>query len=475
MLQVFLLIASFLSMIVLVRLLSPGAYGRVAAVNGVLALVNCFSCGNFIAQAVQLQEGETPDWGAHWNAGFYIQIGLFVGCNLVAASCWFIAPYRPMALLLHVASLGFPFDLANQMGLTHLRRDLNYRALRLVQAACTLVTAVSSITLALLGAGAFALIIGYNLLHGVPFGIYLLLIRKWRPPAGWWRWPDWGNYCTQLKFGGQLSGAAGLAAARGMLEATVLPATIGFAAVGLLNRAQVLFSTTGGRVSSLVVDTVYPLLPRSAGNAEQFARHATLFVSGPLFISIPSMVFVALNGSLLSRLLYGQKWVAADPLILPATIFVWAASTGLLFIAVLQARNELRLALMSNVVLAVSTLPAMLVAVGVGGSLSYSWALALGQIVSVCTVAKTSSNLLKGHWFRNGIFPSIMAATAGGLSLILLKLLLPTLAIVSSLLIQSFVFTGVVALVHRCFFPTLLREIILRLPGRDLLLRLTCL
>src|SRR5439155_26156236 len=118
-----------------------------------------------------------------------------------------------------------------QISLTRPRRDLRYRTLRLVQAVCTLVTVISSIRLALAGAGAVGLVVGSNVLHGIPQGLHLLLIRRWRPPTRWWRWPNWKEYRSPLRFGAQLSGSAVLTAARGMLEATVLPATIGYEAV----------------------------------------------------------------------------------------------------------------------------------------------------------------------------------------------------------------------------------------------------
>ncbi len=471
-LQGFLLIANFVSMIILVRLLTPAAYGLVAAVNGVTGLVNCFSCGNFIAQAVQLREGEEPDWAAHWNAGLYIQVALFIACNVVAAACWFMAPYRLMAPLLHVASLGFPIDLANLMGLTRLRRDLNYRDLRLVQAACAGVTVVSSISLALLGAGAFALIIGYNVLHGLPLALYLFLVCKWRLPQGWWHWPDWKSYGTQLRFGSQVSGSAGLTAARGILEAAVLPATIGFSALGLLGRAQVLFSTTGGRISSIIVDTVYPLLPRSSGKPQQFSRHATLFVTGPLFVSIPAAAFVAMNGPMLSRLLYGNKWVAADPLIFPSTLFAWAASTTVLLAAVLQAKNRLRLAFSSNLIAALAVLPAMVLAIKDRSSQSYAWTLALGQLAAACIVARLTSGLLENRWIVKGVLPSIIASTAAAVSLTWSNSLLPPLGILPALSIRAVVFSVVLLFIHRLFFPGFLREILLRLPAGAILLRL---
>src|SRR5205085_12401136 len=128
-----------------------------------------------------------------------------------------------------------------------------------------------------------------------------------------------------------------------------------------------------------VVETVYPLLPRSAGNPQQFSRHATLFVQTMLLVSIPGAVFVGIEGPTLSRVLYGAKWVAADPLILPSTIFAWSISTVLIFATVLQARNQLRLAFISSLIPTVSCLPALLVAFAGGGTFGDARALALGH------------------------------------------------------------------------------------------------
>ena len=470
-LQVFLMGANFVSMIVLVRLLPPEEYGRAAAATGILALINCFNCSYFIAQALQLHEGEEPDWSAHWSAGFYIQFALFIACNVIAFACWMLPAYRPMAVLLNIASIGLLIDCPNQISLTRLRRDLDYRTLRLVQAVCTLVTVISSISLALAGAGAVALVVGSNVLHGIPQGLHLLLIRKWRPPTGWWHWPNWKEYRAPLRFGAQVSGSAMLAAARGMLEATVLPATLGYPAFGLLNRAQVIFSTTVGRAAAIVVETIYPLLPRSAGNPEQFSRHATLFVYTMLLVSIPGAVFVGIEGPMLSRLLYGVKWIAADPLILPSTIFAWAVSTVLIFATVLQARNRLRLAFTSSAIAAVSCLPAISVALVGGTTVRYAWALALGQIAAACVVAKLSSNLLQGGWFRRGVVPPMLAAVLGALVILVIDTRLPGLRMGLRILIDAMAYGLVIFFILRAFFASLLLEVVIRLPGRDFMRR----
>ena len=467
--QVFLVGASFVSMLVLVRLLSPADFGRATAAIGVLALINCLNCSYFIAQAIQLPEGEEPNWAAHWQAGFYIQFALFALCNSVAGLAWMFEAYRPIAPLLHVASIGLLIDCPNQIAVTSLRREMDFRRLRLIQAACTLLTVISSVTLAFFGGGAYALIIGSNVLHGLPQGAYWLGVRKWRPPARWWSWPDWGAYRAPLRFGAQLSGSAMLTAARGMLEALVLPATLGYEAVGLLNRAQVLFSTTVGRVSGLVLETVYPLLPRSTGNPEQFARHATLFVETMLLISIPGAIFVGMEGPYLSRLLYGSKSVAADPLIWPGTLFAWGVATVLIFSAVLQAQNRLRLAFFSNVISASLCLPAIAVTLGGGGMLPYAWALAGGQLAASVVVVALAQSGLRSGTARRGVLPPLLCTVVGAGILLLFRG--PTESLSSSLKlgIDGFIFGAVIITLMRCAFASELREVVRRLPASAVL------
>jgi PST family polysaccharide transporter len=463
--QLFVVAVSFGSMLVLVRVIPPSEYGRAAAATGILGLINCFNCSYFIAQAIQLREGEQPDWAAHWRAGFYIQMALTLACNAVAGAAWLHPSYRPVAPLLHLASLGLLVDWPNQLSLTMMRRDMDFKRMRLVQSVGVLITAGASVWLGLKGAGAYAMILGGNVLSGLPFGFDLLFIRRWRPPADWWRWPDWSAYRHALGFGGKLSASALLAAGRGMLESLVLPGTLGYEAMGLLNRAQVLFATTFGRVNALVVDTVYPLLPRSAGDPVQFARHATLFVQTMLLVSIPGAVFVGLQGPELSRLLYGQKWIAADPLLWPGTIFAWGVSVLLVFSSVLMAASKMRVWFIVSLFGAALCLPAIGVALFGGGTLTYVWALAGGQVVAVIVAMVLASPLLEKGWVRRVLAPPVISSALAATALLLTSRLNENLQLAPRLCLSALVYALVTMLVMRGLFALPLKEVLTRLPA----------
>src|SRR5262249_7472286 len=153
--------------------------------------------------------------------------------------------------LLHLAALGLIIDSPNRLGFTMLQRAMAFQRLRIVHGLGMFASLGVTIGLGLAGGGAYAIVLGNNVVAALPFTVYLLLVRRWRPQPGWWRWPDWKAYRPALRFGLQQAGSGLLYAARGTLEATVLPVALGYTSIGLLNRAQALFSITVGRVVSI--------------------------------------------------------------------------------------------------------------------------------------------------------------------------------------------------------------------------------
>ncbi|HET7875197.1 MAG TPA: oligosaccharide flippase family protein, partial [Methylomirabilota bacterium] len=309
---------AFGAMLVLVRVLTPAEYGHFGAVLGLLTLLNAFNFSTFAAHALQLPDEEEPDWSLHWSAGLHIQLLLFLACNGVAGLCWLGREYRTLAPLLHLASVGLLLDGPAQLRIVMLRRELGFGRLKLLFGCSVVIKLGAALAVALAGGGAYALVLGSNVLTPLPLAADLLLFRRWRPEGPWWRWPDWAAYRPALRFGFQRAGSALLAAGRGALEAIVLPLSVGYGAIGLLGRARVLFGTTVGKVTAVLEETAYPLLPRYAPDSGRYARQATLFVQAVLLVACPGILYVALEGRALSRLLYGERWVGADPLIWPA-------------------------------------------------------------------------------------------------------------------------------------------------------------
>jgi O-antigen/teichoic acid export membrane protein len=413
--QLFEILASLAAMLILVRVIPPAEYGRATAAIGILALLNTFSAHAFVGHALQTPGEQRPDWTLYWSLAWYTQAGLFGLCHVVAAVCWLHPRYQAIAPLLHLAAFGLLLEAPNQIGATMLRRELALRRLKVVAAASVMVKLTAMIAMGLAGLGAWAIVLGGNVMAGVPFGVHLLFVRRWRPRTGWWRLTRRSEMRAPLRFGAQQMTGGLIASARSACEAVVLPGALGFAAIGLINRAQGLYSTTLGRAGSVIIDAVYPLLPRARGDAAQFAARATMFLQVLFLIAVPGGLFVGLEGRALSRVLYGHKWIAMDSLIWPGAIIGASTAVFAAAAAVLLAADRLRRCIWLDALGLLLLAPALMLAVVQRAAFTYAVALALCEIVAAVLALRAAAPFLARGWQRHVVYPS---ATAGGLALI---------------------------------------------------------
>lgn len=454
------------AMLVLVRVIPPGEYGRYAAVLGVLMLLNSLNSGVFAAQALQLPDDEDPDWSLHWSAGLYIQVGQTLLCHGLAALCWMAPSYRPLAPLLHLAALGMLLDWPAQLRITMLRREGDVRRLKLLLATATVLNLTVTLGVGLADGGAYAIVLGSNVIQAVPFGADLLLIRRWRPRPRWWRWPGWTAYRPALTFGLQQAAATLVSRSRGAVEAMVLPRAVGYFSMGLLNRARALFTLTAERPGSVLTEVGYPFLARSAADARRYERHATLFAQGILLVLVPSAVYVAIAGRELSRLLYGERWMAADPLILPAVVAGLALAVSGVGSSLLLGSNRLRLCTMLEALGALLALPALGIAWAGGDIVAYAWVMAAGQALGAAVTLHAASPLMATGWMRSALLPPALSSALAAAALVAAGAAwshrVPLLA---SQLLDAAVYGLVLALALRAFFPQAMVTVLTRTPG----------
>jgi O-antigen/teichoic acid export membrane protein len=461
--QVIEVVFSFGAMLLLVRIIPARDYGRAAAVVGLLAMVNTFNAHAFYEQALQLPEGETPNWSLHWTFGFYVQTAMSIVCHIVAGVCWLTPAYRPIAKLLHLAAFGVWFDAANTLGAAMLRRDLNFERLKVVAGCGMFVRLTTTVALGLAGGGAYAIVFGGNVVTSLPYAVDLFVLRGWRPDPGWWRRFDWRGYGDATRFGLQRITGGIVGGVRDGLEAAILPGALGFASIGLINRAQALYGTTIGRLGVVLADTVYPFLPREKHNKERYASYATTYLQVMLFIAIPGALFIGRHGPLLSRVLYGSKWAIADPLIWPGAAIGLGLTVFGIASEILLAAGLLRVCLILDTVAAVSVLPALFAAWTTRLALPYAWTLAGVQAALALVALGCASHLLQRGWWRTTAIPACVAALAGLGAGWLLPLGGQRPAI--ELAIHALVFVVAGALLLRILFGAVLERLIMRMPA----------
>ena len=457
---------AFAAMMVLARVIPPAEYGRFGAVLGVLIVVNSLNFSRFAAHALQSPDGQEPDWSLHWAAGMYIQTALMLLCHGIAGLCWLVGDYRPVAPLLHLAAFGIVLDWPARLCDVMLRREMGFFRLRVLFACSTLLNLGSTIIAGLAGAGAYAIVLGGNVLTPLPFVVDLLLIRRWRPAPGWWR-PNWRRYIPSLRFGFQQSGSTLLAAACGGLESVVLPVAVGFAPIGWLSRSRALFGSTVGRAAQVLLETGYPLLPRYAGDPVLYARQATLFLQVSVLLLAPGAIYLGLEGPALSRLVYGDRWIAADPLLWPAALAGLGVGGFSAASAVMLAAGRLRACLVLDAVGAAMSVPLVVVAWTTAEVVTYGWAFGAGQLTLGAIALAAASPRLTVDWARTALVPPAVATLIAAGAVIAADRLAIASGFTARLLFDTAIYFLTLALSLRTLFPCSVAAILRRVPGGE--------
>jgi O-antigen/teichoic acid export membrane protein len=463
--QAFAAIVQFAAMLIVVRIVSPAEYGLWAVAIGVLQLLNIVNVASFAAHALQLRPGEEPDWTLHWHVGNLLQATLCIVCLGVGLALRGAQSYQGVSPLLYIASLGLLLNTPAQIRTVMLQRRLDYRRLRMIAAISSLFGTAVIVLGAMAGLGARAMVLGGNVLGSLPFLLDLLLVEKWRPNGNWFAWPDLPRYRASLVFGTNRAMAGLLASSRGALGAALLPSTLGLEAVGLMNRAEGLLATSAGRVLGLVSETVYPILPQIAGEEERFGRVARAYCLLMTTFAFAAFALFAGCGRDLSRVLYGAKWSAADPLLLPGSVIGLGTVLATVGGQVLLAQGRLREVFILDLAPRLLFVPAF---VGVlafdWGMVAFHWGVAAPLILMALVEIALARRRLPGGSRSGELMAPVVAAAVGWLGVMVVGSAVGQTTPGPRLSVGILAFAITWLTVLRVFFPRALLEMLNLLP-----------
>lgn len=418
-------VLSFAAMIALVRLLTPEDFGQAAAAVGVLAFIGAFRGAMFVEHALQHGKDEEPDWDSYFAVVGLVQIGLCAITLVVSLAFQFSATFSPVGPLLQVAALGFLLEWPAQVASVKLRRDLRFDRLKVISGIATLIRLASAVGMASLGLGAMALVISGNVLSAAPLAYSFLFVERWRPRTKWLFVPRPAEIGPVARFGAQQIAVGFSQSLRTAAESIVLTATFGTATFGLLNRAHALYQSTIGRLGLVFIDTAYPLLPMEKADAKRYAHRASRFLEAALILSIPGAVFIAIEGAAVSRVLYGEKWIEADPYLAAAAVAVGAGNLVSTAACVVMGKGHMRRMLIAEATASVGGLLALGAAMFATHPTTYLWTLALTQVVAAALGLWYAAPFLEQDWQRRGLWPAAAASICAAVAVLLVRSWLP--------------------------------------------------
>lgn len=313
----------FVASIVLARwYITPDQLGRFSiafAAVTLVAFLQDFGVTRYI-------NGERDLSAEKLRSAFTISVIFAWGIALLAlASAWPIAAFYgdpqllPITLVVAASYLLVPLAIVPQ---ATCQRRMDYRSNTMIEVGSAIANAATAVTLAIAGHGALALAWGAFAQQAAR-----LVISQWRS-GGMLPWPPRISQARDvLALGGTNTVQVVCSSLSARAPELVIGRLIDSAAVGLFARASGLALQLRLLIAGAVTGVFYPAFRRIRDSGEPLGPPYLRVLAAYTGVTWPAMAGIAVLGEPLIRLLYGERWIAAAPLLM------WVALSQIGYVA----------------------------------------------------------------------------------------------------------------------------------------------
>ncbi|WP_432570290.1 lipopolysaccharide biosynthesis protein [Kineococcus sp. SYSU DK005] len=354
--------------IVISRQLQPTEFGLVALAMSVIAVLTLLSDSGLATFVVRDAELDERTRSTAFFTGVALSVVLAALLALLAGPVSALFDEPGLTPVLRVLSLGVVLTGINSVPTALLRRDMRFKSLALRGTVATFAGSAVAITLALAGAGVWALV-AQSLVRGVVSVVVIWASARWVPRAV----PHWGTARSMLSFGGKLLSIDLLKQVQTRGEEFVLAGVSGATALGfwtVATRLMKIVQETGSSVISSVTLSTFAKLQHDLPRLHR-AYRTSMTAAG--LVMFPAMLFLTATAPDLVPFLLGQQWATTGTVAQITAVTAALSTFGFfdrqVFIAVGRLRPEVVLVactVAAHVLIVVLTVPHGLTALALG-------------------------------------------------------------------------------------------------------------
>lgn len=310
-------IGALVGMVVLTRTLTPEDFGLAAAATTLMPLMYVLADVGFSTYIIQAEKTERRTLNtAFWfslASGLLLAGGVAVAAPLIALvlkqpAVEHLVQGMAVSVLL-IATASVPTAL--------MRRRMAFRSLALSEILGSLLAQVAAIVSALMGAGAWALVLQV-LVSQVVGTIWVWIAARWRPTSGF----SVREFVVMGKFGLHVMGSDVVMVARAWAETAIVVSGLGVREMGMLNIAQRLIQAA----QDLSVSALMPVSMVAFSQVrDDPARLRSSYLKASSIahaVITPLMVYVAVSAPVLIPFLFGPGKI--DSAMVAPAVAAWA-------------------------------------------------------------------------------------------------------------------------------------------------------
>lgn len=302
------MIISFVSNIVLARLLTPDDYGTIGMLMIFIAVANTFVDGGFGSALIQKKDPTKEDYSTIFWWNMFLSIVLYGVLFLCAPAVARFYDLPLLAQVLRVQGLVLILNALSIIQQNQLRKQLKFKRLASVTVVSALLSASIAIYLAFKGWGVWALVAQQLMMSGFN-ALLLWIINKWYPNFIFSK----QSFKQLFGFGGYILSSNLINTLCNNLQGLLIGKFFSPATLGYYTQARKLEEIASTSLSTIVDQVSYPVLAKFQEDKLQLTSVLRKLILSIAFITLPLMILLIFIAEPLIVLLYSAKWISSVP------------------------------------------------------------------------------------------------------------------------------------------------------------------
>ncbi|MCH5221526.1 MAG: lipopolysaccharide biosynthesis protein [Muribaculaceae bacterium] len=299
---------SFISGIVLARLLTPFDYGCIGMLTIFMVIADAFIDGGFASALIQKKQPTQTDY----STIFYWNIAMAIVMYAILFSCApFIARFYEIPILcdvLRVQGIVLFINAFNIIQRNQLRKRMNFKVLAITSLITSIVSLTVTIAMAYSGYGVWALVASNLLTSAVP-ALFFWFYVKWRPSFTF----STSSFRELFSFGIFMFLTHVINDIGSKITHLIIGKVYNPSLLGYFSKAESTESLASKSISSVLTQITYPLYAQLQDDMASMINVLKKLTTSIAYVTFPMLFILILIAKPLFILLYTEEWAPSVP------------------------------------------------------------------------------------------------------------------------------------------------------------------
>jgi O-antigen/teichoic acid export membrane protein len=337
----------FAQIAILARLLAPADFGLIALVVAIMAFLQIFADAGISNAIIHFQNIAQEQLSSlYWlNVSVSTVLALILAVSSYWIASWFQQP--SLQYLLMLASVTLVVGALGQQIRVLAQKNLRFADLAKVELMAALAGSAVAVSLAVMGAGVYSLILGGLTTAAVGCVlVWLRLSEGWRPQARF-RLAEIRQF---IKFGTYMVGNNLANTLNSQIDILLGSRLLGVQSIGLYSVPKDLSLRIGNIINPIITQVGLPVMAKTQGDQALLKKVYLQTMRMTASVNFPIYFCLGMFAPEIVHLLLGQQWHGAIPLLQIFAIWALLRSTGNPVGSLLMALGRADLSLKWNMV-----------------------------------------------------------------------------------------------------------------------------